>query len=83
MQRYKYSLTLTSISGEICPNANRFRPMASLRLDAVDGVLVGVLPALVSHRQHGDQRDEQEGDDEQQGRDGGADGEAFEPVLAH
>ena len=52
-------------------------------LDAVDGVLVGILPALVGHGQHGDQRDEQEGHQEQQGRDGGADGKAFEPVLAH
>ena len=56
--------------------------MVSLRLDAVDGILVGGAPALVSHRQHGDQRDEQEGHYEQQGRDGGVDGEAFEPVLA-
>ena len=82
MQRYKYSLALTSISGEICPNANRFRPMVSLRLDAVDGVLAGILPTLVSHGQHGDQRDEQEGDDEQQGGDGGANGKAFEPMHA-
>jgi len=53
-----------------------------LRLDVPDGIFRSSAPALDDDGEHGDQRDEQEGHYEQQGRDGGVDGEAFEPVLA-
>ena len=47
MQRYNICLTLTSISGEIYPYADRFRPKVLLRLDVI-GVREDVQPTDIT-----------------------------------